>query len=340
MRRILAALALAVVLPLPLFAAEVTVQPGETLSDLADRHGVSLSGLMKANGITNADMVEAGQRLTIPGSAGGSNQAKGTSGKVTVKPGETLSQIADRHGMTLSRLLKLNDISNPDHVEVGQSLVVTGAVKTASAAKRNAPTYSYTQGASDHVVRPGESLSAIAKGYGIPVSRLVALNRIENPNKVEAGDRLSLQGTPSATATTPAPKTSARPAPRPSPVTSSPTGATSTAAPTKPATLAKATTPAPARTAAPAGGTTTLTAKASWRTYGPLQVDWSNWQPMGGSLVAPTLNASGQPFYLAINCSARKLNATTADGQWKTWDDPTSDFEKRLVTDLCKSRPG
>ena len=81
-------------------------------------------------------------------------------------------------------------------------------------------------------------------------------------------------------------------------------------------------------------------AKASWRTYGPLQVDWSNWQPMGGSLVAPTLNASGQPFYLAINCSARKLNATTANGDWKTWDDPTSDFEKKLVTDLCKSRPG
>jgi LysM repeat protein len=334
MRRTLAALALAVVLPLPLFAAEVTVQPGETLSDLADRHGVSLSRLMKANGITNADRVEAGQRLTIPG--GGGRQAKVTGSKVTVKPGETLSEIADRHGMSLSKLLQLNGISNPDHVEVGQSLVVSGAVKTASAAKGSSPAFSYAPGARDHVVRPGESLSAIAKGYGVPVSRLVALNRIENPNKVEAGDRLRLQGTPPTNTTTSAPKASPRTsAPRPTPVT--PTPVTPTAkAPTKPATLAKATAPAPA---GPAAGTAT-TATATWRTYGPLQVDWSNWQPMGGSLVAASLNASGQPFYLAINCSARKLNATTADGQWKTWDDPATDFEKKLVTDLCKSRPG
>ncbi len=80
-------------------------------------------------------------------------------------------------------------------------------------------------------------------------------------------------------------------------------------------------------------------AKASWRSYGPLQVEWSNWQPMGdGSLVAPTLNASGQAFYLAVNCGARKLNATTPAGQWKTWEDPKADFERKLVTDLCKSR--
>jgi LysM repeat protein len=314
MRRTLAALALAVVLPLPLFAAEVTIQPGETLSDLADRHGVSLGRLMKANGITDPDRVEAGQRLTIPGSAGGGSQAKVTGGKVTVKPGETLSQIADRQGMSLSRLLQLNGISNPDHVEVGQSLVVTAAVKTASATKGSSPVFSYSPGASKHVVRPGESLSAIAKGYGIPMSRLVALNRIENPNKVEAGDRLRLEGS--------------SPASRPAPATKA----------AKPVTIAKTTSPAPAGPAAP-GGSPSM-AKASWRTYGPLQVDWSNWQPMGGSLVAPTLNASGQPFYLAINCSARKLNATTANGDWKTWDDPTSDFEKKLVTDLCKSRPG
>jgi LysM repeat protein len=332
MRRSLAALALAVVLPLPLFAAEVTVQPGETLSDLADRHGVSLSRLMKANGITDPDRVEAGQRLTIPGSGGGGSQAKVTSGKVTVKPGETLSQIADRQGMSLSRLLQLNGISNPDHVEVGQSLVVTGAVKTASATKGSSPAFSYSPGARDHVVRPGESLSAIAKGYGIPMSRLVALNRIENPNKVEAGDRLRLEGSPPAAGPAPAAKTTPRTAPRPAAVPST------AATPAKPATLAKATSPAPAGPAAL--GSSPATAKATWRTYGPLQVDWSNWQPMGGSLVAPTLNASGQPFYLAINCSARKLNATTANGDWKTWDDPTTDFEKKLVTDLCKSRPG
>jgi hypothetical protein len=76
----------------------------------------------------------------------------------------------------------------------------------------------------------------------------------------------------------------------------------------------------------------------SWRRYGPLQVDWSNWQPMGGSLVAPILNAKGDTLYLAINCGARKMNATSAAGDWRTWDDPQADFERRLVNDLCSSR--
>jgi len=46
MRRRLVALAIAVVLPLPGLAAEVTVQPGETLSQIADRLGVSMTRLM------------------------------------------------------------------------------------------------------------------------------------------------------------------------------------------------------------------------------------------------------------------------------------------------------
>jgi hypothetical protein len=75
-----------------------------------------------------------------------------------------------------------------------------------------------------------------------------------------------------------------------------------------------------------------------WRSYGPLQVDWANWQPMGGSFVAPSLNSDGQPLYLAINCSARRLNATGQSGTWKSWDAPQSDFEEQLITDLCKAK--
>ena len=75
-----------------------------------------------------------------------------------------------------------------------------------------------------------------------------------------------------------------------------------------------------------------------WRSYGPLQVDWANWQPMGGSFVAPTLNSDGKPVYLAVNCGARKLNATSQSGQWKSWDAPQSDFEEQLISDICKAK--
>ena len=69
-----------------------------------------------------------------------------------------------------------------------------------------------------------------------------------------------------------------------------------------------------------------------------LQVDWANWQTMGDSQVVPTLNAAGQPLYLAVNCGARKINVTGADGGWKAWASPKSRFEKKLVEDRCSTQ--
>jgi len=98
--------------------------------------------------------------------------------------------------------------------------------------------------------------------------------------------------------------------------------------------------------AKPATKPTTTAAKPGkpsspdWRSYGPLQVDWANWQPMGGSYVAPSLNSDGQPLYLAINCGAKRLNATGQSGTWKTWDAPQSDFEHKLINDLCTAKGG
>ena len=419
MRRSLAALALALVLPLPALAGTITVKPGETLSEIADRLGISMKRLMELNGINKADHVEVGQKLKVPGRAGSSSRSSGggavATGRLTVREGDTLSEIAARQGMSLNQLIALNGLSKADHVEVGQTLKVTGKVATAAA-----PT-PFRKGANVHVVRSGESLSAIADGYGVPMSRLVAINAINDPDHVEVGSQLKLKGEPAAprprpvvAATprpTPAPVPRERPvqaeAPRPEPaaaaevpktsqpvVTQAIASASTAVAPTSSATAPAASswqpTPvaAPVRTtpvartpiaAAAAAASTpvaaavptprpssaaasinprpvapqTRTAAAtavqasapaaavatnSWRRYGPLQVDWSNWQPMGGSLVAPILNAKGETLYLAINCGARKMNATSAAGDWRTWDDPQADFERRLVNDLCSSR--
>jgi hypothetical protein len=54
--------------------------------------------------------------------------------------------------------------------------------------------------------------------------------------------------------------------------------------------------------------------------------------------VAPSLNASGQLLYTAINCGARRLNATSPTGQWKTWERPSTEAEQQLVSDLCKAK--
>jgi len=396
MRRRLVALAIAVVLPLPGLAAEVTVQPGETLSQIADRLGVSMTRLMKLNGITNPDHVESGSKLTVPSSVSSSGRAKGASTssnanttKVTVKDGETLSEIADRHGMSVNELVRLNALNNADHVETGSTLRVK-AIAVTSSRSADGPS-SFRKGASQHVVQPGENLSTIAEGYGVPMSRLVAINGLQDANHVEVGMRLRLKGNPptSAAASTEAPPSrSVAPAPETSPTaTTTPqsdapstvtlpqtrpaTGATAMASPvvaspvvanpvvgspivarpvfttpvvatpvvSKPVVTAPAARASVAR-ASQAPISSVLPAEASnrtdWRPYGPLQVDWANWQPMGGSLVAPTISNKGETLYLAINCSARKMNATSSNGDWKTWEDPRASFEVKLVNDRCR----
>jgi LysM repeat protein len=349
MRRPIVALALALVLPLPVLAGPVIVKEGETLSEIADRLGIPMSRLMKLNGISDPDLVEAGRLLSVPGgsgSPGGRGGASSTPGTVTVQEGETLSELAARHGLSVQRLMAINGLSDPNHVETGRLLRVSGPVAAATGG-------GYRPGANEHVVRPGESLSTIADGYGVPMSRLAVLNGISNPDRVQAGTRLKLKGSPIPAAnaipptTRPAPTARLTPRPAAGQPTPQPTAkpATVAAATTSPAVSpagTPTTTPAPRPVASRQAGTPLATAagsgKPDWRTYGPLQVDWASWQPMGGSMVAPTLNGEGQSLYLAINCTARKINATSQAGQWKAWDDPQAEFEQKLISDLCTAR--
>ncbi len=337
----------------------MTVQPGETLSDIAARHGLSLSRLMQLNGIRNADQVEAGRRLVLTAAApaaqrprAGATAATGTS--TVVRSGETLSEIADRHGTTVARLLQLNRLPDPDHVQAGTRLVLPSSPAAARTRPATAAAPRYDRKAKEHVVRSGETLSQIASGYGLPVSRLVALNRLSDPDQVEAGTRLRLQGEAAPARPLPSrpPNRSRRPNPggqhRRRPQATSrrhasglrqasglrhPNGVRQASVRRQATGIGHSSRHGHRRPAASA-----KPAQPDWRTYGPLQVDWANWQPMGGSFVTPSLNGEGQPLYLAINCSARRLNATGQSGQWKSWDPPQSEFEQQLISDLCKAR--
>ena len=378
-RRSAAALALALLLPLPGLAGEVVVKRGETLSEIADRYGTSVNRLMEMNGLRDANDLWAGSRIKVPGNV----YSGGGAGNYTVKAGETLSEIADRYGTSVDRLVRLNGLRDANDLWAGSRIQVPGAsARPRVAVNKNAKT---------HQVQPGESLSSIADRYGVSMQRLIAINGISNPNQVMAGSTLTLR---SASKPKPKPRpaaapVAAKPKPKPAvaaaskpvkkaepakveaakpavakaePVKVKPSVATTVAAtttttavvaqPEKKAEPAKAETPKPAIAKATVTKPTATTAKAEpssktaagsspdWRSYGPLQVDWANWQAMGGSYVAPSLNSDGQPLYLAINCNAKRLNATGQSGAWKTWDAPQSDFEQKLITDLCRAKPG
>ncbi len=59
-------------------ALRVVVQPGETLSGIAARHGVSVATIAGHNGIRDANHVAAGRVLEIPGGLRGGGGSSGT----------------------------------------------------------------------------------------------------------------------------------------------------------------------------------------------------------------------------------------------------------------------
>ncbi|MFS6826226.1 LysM peptidoglycan-binding domain-containing protein [Cyanobium sp. ATX-6F1] len=223
-----------------------TVKPGDTLSELAERFGISVERLKQLNGLQSANDLQAGSQLVVPGAAGAgrSNRAKaapGGSGTYTVQPGDTLSALADRYGVSVDRLIQLNNLKSANDLQAGSQLVVPGAAKTAAAKARSKPV-AVAKGAKEHEVQPGETLSHIAEAYGVSIDRLIALNNIKEPNSIPAGSRLKLPGGSAAAskaATRPAP-VAAKPSPAEKQPTPKPTPAVAT---TKPATTVK---PAPA----------------------------------------------------------------------------------------------
>ena len=369
-----------------------TVKSGETLSEIAERYGTSVQRLMQLNNLRSTQDLWAGSRIVVPGAGGGSSAGRGAStvnANYTVKPGETLSELAERYGTSVQRLMQLNNLNSSQDLWAGSRIVVPVSRPSATASRPAA----VNRNASQHTVKSGETLSVIADRYGVSMQNLIALNSLKDPDQLEAGSTLKLRTPPKPT-TKQAAKPAAKPAPKPTAVQTAaappakpaakpapqpalqPAVAVKPAAkaePTKPAvTVAVATpkpqpkpepqqqaqpepkpqpkpqpvaaTPTPKPTPQPkpvvAAAKPSKPSAPDWRSYGPLQVDWANWQPMGGSYVAPSLNSDGQPLYLAINCGAKRLNATGQSGTWKTWDVPQSDFEHKLINDLCTAKGG
>lgn len=103
-------------------------------------------------------------------------------GEYVVRPGDTLSVIARQVQATIQTLVALNSITDPDRIVVGQRLRLPGGDVAPGAAP--APTI--------HVVQRGDTLSEVAKRYGVPLDALAAANGISDVNRVWVGTRLTV----------------------------------------------------------------------------------------------------------------------------------------------------
>lgn len=103
---------------------------------------------------------------------------------VIVQPGDTLSGIALEQGVTVSQLVALNGIADPNRILAGQRLVVAS----------DAPAPVAVAAPATHRVRFGENLTGIARRYGTTIDAIATLNGIRNPSFIRTGQMLAIPG--------------------------------------------------------------------------------------------------------------------------------------------------
>ncbi len=102
------------------------VRSGESLSVIGQRFGIAVSRLKSLNGL-RSDRIKVGQTLVVRGGASASSAGTTRTAAAkthVVRRGESLSVIAQRYGLTVSRLKSLNKLKS-ERIKAGQKLVVT-----------------------------------------------------------------------------------------------------------------------------------------------------------------------------------------------------------------------
>jgi len=215
-----------------------TVRAGDTLNAIALRYGVTLPALMAANGLTNANLIFAGQQLVIPEPgaavvvtpvAAVTPPAVPAATTYIVVRGDNLQRIATRFGVSQQALMAANGLTNANFLMAGQRLVIPAAdfvptpvaVEVTPAPPANtlatplsavsprfdggaqaAPTPApggAPVGSTVYVVKAGDTLWGLTRRFGVSLAVLKSANGLYN-DYIHVGQQLIIPS-PGATVT-------------------------------------------------------------------------------------------------------------------------------------------
>lgn len=204
---LLATVLLSVVMPTLRLVAQTathTVQPGETLSQIAGQYGTTEAALMALNDLDEPDTILAGQQLVVPAPA---TFATPPPGQHRVQVGETLSEIAKAYDVSLAQLMAANGIDDADNVYSGQLLAIPVAALSQELAAPE-PSLAATPESTPalerqetYTVAPGDTLTAIARRFELDVAVLRTLNGLDDADTILVGQTLRLMAAPTSDAT-------------------------------------------------------------------------------------------------------------------------------------------
>lgn len=163
-----------------------TVKSGDTLSQIAQQHGVPMAALQSINDL-NGTTIHVGQRLQIPGAAiqdldraiAQASQPR----QHVVKQGESLWSIARRNNLNIAELARWNHLNRNATLRPGQKLLLSG--NTAAAPQAASRQLNYR-------IQQGDSLSRIAHQFNLQIQDILRWNRLEQDSVLRPGQGLVL----------------------------------------------------------------------------------------------------------------------------------------------------
>ena len=153
-----------------------TVKSGDTLYGIANKYGVTVDQIKKANNLSS-NTLRIGQVLTIPTET----ENKEDYIIYTVKSGDTLYGIAKSYNITPNELMNYNNL-NSSVLSIGQNLKIP--FQDIKEEQENIEYIIY-------IVKPGDSLYSIARTYGISVNDIMSLNNL-NSSLLNIGQTLKI----------------------------------------------------------------------------------------------------------------------------------------------------
>jgi LysM repeat protein len=117
---------------------EYTIKSGDNLGQIAIDHGVSVSDIQSANNMGNSTSIRAEDVILIPTSKKDKPQketsldSSNSNDAFThkVKSGDTISEIAQKYGITTSELQEANNMVGRTNINVDQELIIPGDYPT------------------------------------------------------------------------------------------------------------------------------------------------------------------------------------------------------------------
>jgi LysM repeat protein len=164
------------------------VKKGDALSIIASKYRVSIKDLKSANNLKSNE-VEIGMKLIIPDSQIPMRVVRVSPNlndinNYVVKKGDTLSMIASKYRVSVRELKSVNDMRD-DKVKVGMRLIIPNSNLSKNVESKT-PVISDNN---KYVVKKGDSISSIAKRYGVSQVELKRANNIKG-NTIESGQLL------------------------------------------------------------------------------------------------------------------------------------------------------